>query len=215
MFRHIKDSLRSVIGLNAPTAPTLEDFRGSLSDVYERLRVKRSDMNEHMDLLYHYASTCAHVTEFGTNVGVSAVAFLHAHPETFITYDRQRWPHVDLLQEHARECGVTFHFRQEDTRSADIALTDFLFIDTLHTDAQMRQELQRHAGNVQKYIGFHDTVRFATCRNEPGTPGIWPAIAEYLRAHPEWRIVAHREQNNGLTIITRVCSSGHCRRGPA
>jgi hypothetical protein len=34
--------------------------------------------------------------------------------------------------------------------------------------------------------------------------GLWPAIEEFLKEHPEWRIEKRYTNNNGLTILTRV-----------
>lgn len=35
--------------------------------------------------------------------------------------------------------------------------------------------------------------------------GLWPAVAEFLAAHPlEWQLHAKHENNNGLTVLKRV-----------
>jgi hypothetical protein len=34
--------------------------------------------------------------------------------------------------------------------------------------------------------------------------GVWPAIEEFLAAHPEWILKERFTNNNGLTILQRV-----------
>ena len=34
--------------------------------------------------------------------------------------------------------------------------------------------------------------------------GLWPAIEEFLREHPEWKIEKRFVNNNGLTILARI-----------
>jgi hypothetical protein len=33
--------------------------------------------------------------------------------------------------------------------------------------------------------------------------GLWPAVEEFLAAHPEWKIEKRFTNNNGLTILAR------------
>ena len=80
--------------------------------------------------------------------------------------------------------------------------TDFLFIDTLHTYAQVTQELRLHGDQARKWIGFHDTHTFGN-RGEDGGMGIVQAIKDWLAAHNEWRIVYTTKRNNGIMLIER------------
>jgi len=98
-----------------------------------------------------------------------------------------------------------------------------LFIDTWHVYGHLKRELARWHSSVRKYIALHDTeidgLRGETLRNkwnptqqsfETGIPvdeitkGLQPAIAEFLADHPEWTMLAHYRNNNGLTILARV-----------
>src|SRR5262249_732802 len=81
--------------------------------------------------------------------------------------------------------------------------TDMLFIDTWHVYEQLRHELALHAGKVRRYLVFHDTTTYGESGEEPGSRGLWPAIEEFLREHPEGSLAAHYEHNNGLTILAR------------
>lgn len=101
--------------------------------------------------------------------------------------------------------------------------TDLLFIDTWHVYGQLKRELAHWHEHVAKYIILHDTTVDAeqgeTLRNgwnphqqskETGIPveeitrGLWPAVEEFLAAHPEWVLERRFTHNNGLTVLRRV-----------
>src|SRR5581483_7498407 len=120
-----------------------------IHELFERAVNTPSDIWEHVPVLYKYASTVGHVTEFGTNVGNSTSAFLFARPRTLITYDVERHAKVSELETAAAEAGIDFRFCQADVRTQEIAPTDLLFIDTRHAYEQMKAEL-RQAPKVAK-----------------------------------------------------------------
>ena len=35
--------------------------------------------------------------------------------------------------------------------------------------------------------------------------GLWPAVEDFLEKHPEWVLHERYTNNNGLTILKRVC----------
>jgi len=181
-------------------------FRESLS--------QPSDINEHVAALYRYSSACRHITEFGTRAGTSTAAFLYGRPEVLVSYDVHRHPQVEVLEQAAQEAGVAFEFHQQNVLETSIAPTDLLFVDTLHTYEQMRAELARHGNSARKYLIFHDTETFREQGEVPGSRGIWPAIAEFMRENPWWRLAAHYGSNNGLTVLTRYQVDAHDHEGP-
>ena len=93
-----------------------------------------------------------------------------------------------------------------NTLDVTIAETDMLFIDTLHTRAQLLAELTKHAPQVRKTIIMHDTTTFGKVDEKTGEPGgLISAIMEFL-ASPNgatWCISEIHENNNGLTILER------------
>ena len=175
-----------------------------IASLYEQALARPSDIQGHLAYLYRLASTVEHVTEFGTRSGQSAAAFLHARPRRLVCYDTERSEAVALLEAAAQGEGVDFVFRQEDVLAVEIEPTDLLFIDTWHVEAQMREELSRHADRVRRYLVFHDTETFGQEGETPGHPGIWPAIAGFMRAHPQWRLLQHFPHHHGLTVFARV-----------
>jgi hypothetical protein len=143
------------------------------------------------------------VTEFGTRGGVSTTALLFAQPDTFVTYDKVKYPQVDRLKALAGR--TRFHLVQADVLSVEIEETDLLFIDTWHVYEQLAEELRRHAGKARKYIVLHDTTTFGERGESPGHRGLWPAVEEFL-AKGGFRLRERRTNNNGLTILERMAS---------
>jgi len=172
--------------------------------LYRRSVVTPSDINEHLPHLRELASRVEHVTEFGTRSGCSTSAFLCAKPKRMQAFDLYRDPVVDSLELAANEVGVDFTFHQTDVLKTEIEETDLLFIDTWHVEEQMAAELERHASKVRQFLVMHDTETFAHIGETAGHGGIWPAISDYMRRHPEWRLLEHFPNGNGLTVFARV-----------
>ena len=165
---------------------------------------RRSDINEHMPVLYRYSLECKHITEMGVRAVVSTWAFLKSNPERLICYDIKRSDNIDTVIIAAREAGIALEFHEQDVLTAKIESTDLLFIDTLHQHDQLTQELNLHADKVRKYIIMHDTSKFAYTDEVSGNEGgLWPALETFLSKHPEWQIKERYTNNNGLTIIQR------------
>lgn len=176
----------------------------TIEELYRLACDTPSDINEHLPLLREYASRSDVVTEFGMRHGVSTIAMLNVCPRPWpwlTSYDLVASPMVNLLM----RIDQGFSFVRGDTRSVTIQPTDLLFIDTLHTYAQLSAELRRHAAKVRRWIILHDTVTYGTT-GEDGGPGLTPAITELVAAG-EWRFREHRANNNGLTVLERVPAS--------
>lgn len=168
----------------------------------------RSDISEHMPILRSLSSECHHVTEFGVRSVISTWALLaglmnRGVATNLIGIDIVR-PRRDRdlrqLEKAASGSGVKFVFVQADDRCIEIEPTDMLFIDTLHTYKQLKEELARHAEKVKKYIVLHDTETYGTL-GENGETGINPAIEEFLAENRRWRVLLRLTNCNGLTIL--------------
>jgi len=130
------------------------------------------------------------------------------------------------VKNFSKECaaeGIPVTFYQQSDLECPMEPTDLFFIDTWHIYGQLKRELARWHSVVSTYIILHDTTVDAefgeTVRSglnaveqskssgfplEEITKGLWPAVEEFLAAHPEW-ILEHRyTNNNGLTILRRV-----------
>jgi beta-1,4-mannosyl-glycoprotein beta-1,4-N-acetylglucosaminyltransferase len=193
--------------VDAPTAAPAQLGMNAAEAMYQRSVETPSDINEHLPYLHHLAGQVEHVTEFGTRSGCSTSAFLSAKPKRLVAYDLERYETIGVLEAAAKEIGVDFHFYEQDVLAADIEETDLLFIDTWHVGEQMTAELERHAPKVRKLLVMHDTETFAEFGETAGHRGIWPSIAAYVREHPEWRLLEHFPNCNGLTVFARISSN--------
>ena len=91
----------------------------------------------------------------------------------------------------------------------------------------VKRELARFAPQTKKYIILHDTTldaelgesirsrhNLAARSAASGIPvaeiakGLWPAVSEFLINNPVWVLKQRYTNNNGLTILERVGSSG-------
>ena len=177
----------------------------TVDGLFARARTTPSDVNEHLDILYRYASGCRHVVEFGVADCTTTAAFLKARPERLDSYDIVRKPQVDVVERVAAREGIRFTFHEQSTMDAVLPDgVDMLYVDDWHTASHVARELALHAAGVRKYLAFHDVSLFDDAGEDQRRPGIWAPIAAFLRAHDEWRIVYSTEAHNGLVILARV-----------
>ena len=167
-----------------------------------------SDIREHLFTLMAYGMECEHITEMGVRDVVSTWSFLSAKPKTLVCIDIEDCP-VEEALETSKEIGVDMTFIKADTIAEDFEIeeTDFLFIDTLHTYAQLKEELKKHGNKARKYLGFHDTTTYGRVDQDGSSSlyhsGLIPAIMEFLEENPHWQICNIYENNNGLTLLRR------------
>jgi hypothetical protein len=164
-----------------------------------------SDINEHLPALHEIANRCTHVTEFGVRSGMSSRAILSSRASKFMMYDLADEPVIRSLVDQCKTAGMDVSYIIANVLDIQIEPTDFLFIDTWHTYAQLRAELHRHAHKVKRFIAFHDTNTFGLKdESDISGPGLLTAIIEYLIYDPNWRFIHHNHRNNGLTVLERT-----------
>ncbi len=175
----------------------------NIENEYRRQCFQESDINEHLPLLRYYAAECRHVTEFGTRGGCSTTALLAAAPEVLVTVDIDPGCHkvVDRLRELASNVTKILFVNQDTTKTV-IDPTDFLFIDALHTAANVQAELALNEAKVSTYLGFHDTETFGLQGMDGKAPGILTPIMGLVHSG-RWEIAEQRRNNNGLMILRR------------
>jgi hypothetical protein len=185
------------------------------------------DIFEHLPTLYKYGLECSHVTEMGVRSVVSSYAFANALKNRsntkLIQVDLDTNENVFKFKEECAAENLPVVFYQANSIYCPREKTDILFIDTWHVYGQLKRELNYWHTYVDKYIIMHDTTidewlgeSIRCTRNtsveskRTGIPeneirmGLWPAIDEFLEAHPEWKIHERFTNNNGLTVLKRV-----------
>ena len=180
---------------------------------YERRCGNGSDIHMHLPALCALARECASerpamLAEFGTRGGESTTAFLAGLAEsnfggTLHSYDIAP---TSFAPAGELPANVIWKFHQSDTSALGyFPHVDLLFIDTLHTAAQVTAELA-HAPRVKSLLAFHDTVLFGSVDEGTGAAiGINHAIYEWM-ATPEgrkWQVRSHDWRNNGLLVLER------------
>lgn len=172
--------------------------------MYKQLCETPSDIHEHLPVLAELAKDCQHITEMGVRSCVSSWAFIEGmnggklisidikHPSFYIHQGGDI--SFEKAVEVCKEKGIDFEFIEADTLKIKIEPTDLLFIDTLHTGEQLKQELKLHANKAKKFIIFHDTV---SCADE-----LMPVINDFLK-QGKWKVKAEYKNNNGLLCLSR------------
>lgn len=175
----------------------------SLKDLYEKYAIRLAyDIVEHLPTLHSYGKECKHITELGTRLGYSTSAFLYSLPTKMICYDvDEKKEFIDKARNISVENNIEFIFNNKDVLSVEIEETDLLFIDTLHTYAQLKKELELHAKKARKYIIMHDTEIFKDIGEDRSKPGLAQAINEFLQNNLNWQIDKIYTNNFGLTIL--------------
>lgn len=198
-----------------------------IHDTYLKNCNKISDINEHLPTLYKYAKECQHITECGVRTCMSSYAFaegLRGRPLTkLIQYDIQYDSAMGVFLDKCKNESIDVNQYIESNITCNREKTDLLFIDTWHVYAQLKREFEYWHSYVNKYIILHDTTidewfgeslraqdNIQEQSRQSGFPineiccGLWPAVKEFLVAHPEWVLHERFTNNNGLTILRNV-----------
>jgi hypothetical protein len=162
---------------------------------YTELCYTESDINEHLPILREYADKCESVTEFGVRGCVSTFAFLASNAKKVTSYD--------ILNVEVPEYDK-FKFICANDLEIEIEPTDMLFVDTIHSYTQFKQELELHASKVSKFIAAHDTKIFGRDSDDGSKLGLLDALDEFLAENDNFIICYQTDINNGLTIIERI-----------
>jgi len=199
----------------------------SIETYYMYLCNESSDINEHLPTLKEYASKCNSVVECGVRTIVSSYAFalgLKGNPENkLLMVDPEKSPNMNNFLLMCKKDGINCDFFHGSDLDCPLVQTDLLFIDTWHVYGQLKRELNYWHSSVSKYIIMHDTtvdeslgetIRMRMNAEKQSlefnmpieeiNKGLWPAIEEFLKKHPEWIIEKRFTNNNGLTILKRT-----------
>ena len=180
---------------------------------YQQEKNTKTDIDEHLHDLLTLAEDCTHVTEFGSRFGASTKAFLKA-PVTLRAYDLEMHGPLEELFKIAKKVGKDVEYTKANTLNILIEPTDLIFIDTWHSQQQLREELKLHGNAARKYLAFHDTHTYGVRdeqvdwaanpdRKAIAGQGLLPAVIDFVIANPQWQFKKHKTNCNGLTILER------------
>jgi hypothetical protein len=170
----------------------------TLEQIYDVVRYRQRDLNEHIPHLRHLSKDCQHITEFSKRCESLPIWTQAAHVVSHNVEANDR-----LVQTALRlHPDLTLDNRTSQDFQA-IDPTDFLFIDSTHTYANLKRELEAFAPSVRRYIVIHDTQLYGM-GGEDGGPGMLFAIREFVESpDTPWFIVSHTDQQYGLTVLSR------------
>lgn len=142
----------------------------SLQDNYTNLCNSPSDINEHLPVLFNYASQCSSAFETGVRDCVSTWAIAYGllsnsnnNNSLLVANDIQTCDIGPLMN----ACHLLpIQFKSVWMNNLDIDLVndldnqtfDMIFIDTWHVYGQLKRELDKFSPIINKYIIMHDTT---------------------------------------------------------
>lgn len=194
--------------MNSQAASKLEHH--PLNTLFKKECATPSDINEHLPLLQKLSEAYRNVVELGMRYGSSTVALLAGLPDRLTSVDVVVQQGIaDKLVGYAEELGVHFAVIEGDSLKVefdhDIGM---LFIDSLHTKAQLAAELKLHSPAVIPggVIVIHDTETYRDNGEDANSKGrgLVHAIDEFLAGNDEWSRLVELKNNNGLTILARA-----------
>jgi len=175
-----------------------------LAKTFKMICKIKSDINEHIPVLYDYGTRVNHITEFGVRNGRSTVAFQYAAPDTLISYDIDYCDVNDRLMVDFNDSNKpNFNFIQADVLKIEIEETDLIFFDTFHSYKQLKKELELHGNKSRRYLIFHDVVTFGIVGEDHKRPGITAAIDEFVLDNCQWSVEVLYQNNNGLLVLRK------------
>lgn len=175
--------------------------------LYDMAVTTPTDINEHLPVLRELGRG-KRVLELGVRTGCSSIAFLAGRPESLTSIDID-WSQLDPQVIAGAELAEVNWIRHEmSSLQCPVGPNfahksyDILFIDTLHTADQIREELRIHAPRAHRIV-IHDTVANWT-KGENGQPGIGGPILDLLEpVDSVWSVEKEYRNNNGLMILRR------------
>lgn len=186
-----------------------------------------SDINEHVQTLRSLAKECSSVVEIGLREMISSWGILQGLSESQsasasylgIDIHSPSLVTLNLAKQLAEGNNIAFTFLQANDMDIDIETADMLFIDSLHTYCHLTYELEKFSSKITKYIAMHDTSDpwghaddHSYSGNYSEYPeeydrtkrGLWPAVEDFLKRHPEWVLFKRYLNNHGFTILKRM-----------
>ena len=200
-----------------------------LQKQYKRACDRSSSTFEHIPILRQLAMECSSVVEIGLRTMTSSWGLLQGLSEnpspirSYIGIDIVSPPRqiLKLANKLAEAHGISFTFWNVNDMNVGIPPVELLFIDSLHTYCHLTYELEKFSPNVSKYIALHDTsppwgyvddTEYTGDYSEyppycdRSKRGLWPAVEDFLKRHPEWTLHERRLNCYGFTILKRVAA---------
>lgn len=185
---------------------------------------------EYYSALRKLANQYSHVTELGAyHLGSSFAILLGllenpSPSKSLLAIDCGIPPkyRLQLAQTAAKQIGIQFSFLQANDFDIELQPTDMLNIDTYHTYRHLTYELEKFSPIVRSTIVLHDTsAPFGYYDENAHAPnwdiesrypphidrtkmGLWSAVTDFLKLHPEWELIERNTNGPGFTVLRRT-----------
>lgn len=174
------------------------------------LQQKGNKLNEHGVYLAKFASKFKHVTEISSD-HESSIYLLAGSPDVLRSYQEDHDERIDLLRDmlgkernNRKSVAWTLTLGNIDELPA-IEKTEALFLNSRLTYDRIKQELEAYAHRVEYAIIIANSIKYGQ-KGEDDGPGIGKAVYEFIKENPNWFVVRHDPQQNGMTTLSCVPS---------
>ena len=207
--------MTSNLGMPLPLADDLPSIAKFIASVPR-------DLDQHGETLMKYASDCQSVGEI--TMRRESTAFLLAGLEKkcencnqctgackttvqMHSFQVERDNLIESLKEGVKNSqGRPISYSDTpitpDALTPDMPPVDMLFLDTSDSDV-LKQQLDKYAANVARYIVMHDTAVHAEKDNKGGQ-GLVATIRLWLKDNKDWFVHYHTDAQYGLTTLCRL-----------
>jgi hypothetical protein len=184
-----------------------------LLEKYKLFNIIPSNYNQHLPILRSLSNQCSSVMEIGVQTMIPTWGLLQGLSENGKTDSRYCGIYFDkssivshkLVRTLSLQNGVSFNLEPVDSKEFT-QLFDLVFIaamDRRYSYTQLFNELNTLCVRVNRYFVIHGTSHPYEHLDQ-GKRGVWLAIANFLKCHPEWKLKHKFENNFGLVVLERV-----------
>lgn len=170
-----------------------------METLYEIVRNRPRDFNEHFPILKELASKCDTVVEISKRCE-STVALAAGKPKRLISFNLET--DADFSQQLKVLAPFVEQLILKSSQIETIPDCDLLLIDSEHSYAKLTEELTKYGDKVNHYIVLRGTKGNGT-KGEDGGKGLIPAIKEFMASHEDWLISHNFENQYGLTVLSK------------
>ena len=155
------------------------------------------------DSITKYMKDCDSYMELGVHQGGTASAAMMTNPKFVqlvdISFEKYNKFLAPIAKKYCKDNGIHLVLKEVDSRTFPaIATVDMLVIDSVHNAKFMKQELDIHGSNVNKYIIAHDTMRLFNKVDEQ----LHNTLVDFAKKN-RWEVIERGTTNVGYTVLKK------------
>lgn len=176
----------------------------SLDDLFARVKSHPRDLDQHADWLRDLASgkrVVAFVKRKEWNVILAA-----GRPSLLVVHQKEDDALLREVHSAVKDEAVTMTYTTVtggDSLTTEPQECDLLILDSIHQYERLLAELERHAPLATRVL-VRASVLFGERDEGANGPGLLAAIRKWIKDHPEWTVAQHRQEQYGMTLLSRA-----------